>query len=91
MRNLHHKKSIGAFLTSSLLIFVFCLPANAHEFKTYKNVLWSSPKNIPLTVDIYVPETGKKSYPVLVIYHGGGWLINNNSIMHSMPEHISKN
>ncbi len=89
MNNVYLKKSAGKFLISFLLMFAFCLSANAHEFKVHKDILWASPKNIPLTVDIYVPETGKKSYPVLVIYHGGGWLINNNSIMNSMSEYIA--
>ena len=40
-------------------------------------------------MDIYVPDSGKKSYPVVVIYHGGGWLINNNSIMNSMAEYLA--
>lgn len=89
MRNISYKKFIGNFLVKILFFFAFCLSANAHEFKAHKDIIWASPKNFPLTVDIYVPDTGKKNYPVLIIYHGGGWLINNNSIMNSMSEYIA--
>ncbi len=62
-----------------------------HAFETHKNITWAEPDNMPLTLDIYVPKTGKKNYPVLVIYHGGGWLINNNSIMNTMSEYVAGN
>jgi acetyl esterase/lipase len=89
MRNIRYIKCIASALASISLLLAFCLSANAHEFKVHKDITWASPKNVPLTVDIYVPATGKKNYPVLVIYHGGGWLINNNSIMNSMSEYIA--
>jgi acetyl esterase/lipase len=39
-------------------------------------------------MDIYTPKSGKAKYPVLIIFHGGGWLINNNSVMDSMSTYI---
>lgn len=59
-----------------------------HEFRTAKDILWASPDGFDLTMDIYTPDTGKKKYPVLIIYHGGGWLINNKSIMDQMSEYV---
>ncbi|PHI20393.1 lipase [Lewinellaceae bacterium SD302] len=57
--------------------------ANAapHDFSKAADVNWASPRGFDLTMDIYTPDTGKKSYPVIIMYHGGGWLINNKSIM----------
>lgn len=60
-----------------------------HSFNASKDVLWASPKGFNLTMDIYTPNTGKKSYPVIVIFHGGGWLINNKSIMKQSAEYLA--
>lgn len=75
------------------MVFLGCcaLVARADEaVKIHKAIEFAKPDNFPLTLDIYVPQTGKKSYPVLVIYHGGGWLVNNNSIMHDMATKVAR-
>jgi acetyl esterase len=59
---------------------------NKYAFKD--NIPWASPAGVKLTMDIYTPETGKKNYPVYVIFHGGGWLINNETIMDEMSRYI---
>ena len=74
------RKSNGFYRGRKLFILLASMlpwvsSAQAHEFKVHKNIVWASPKDVSLTADIYVPATGKKKYPVLVIYHGGGWLI----------------
>ncbi|MCX2681201.1 alpha/beta hydrolase [Galbibacter sp. EGI 63066] len=60
-----------------------------HSYTVEKDVLWASPKGYDLTMDIYTPETEADSYPVLIIYHGGGWLINNKSIMDEMSQYMA--
>ncbi|WP_456868107.1 alpha/beta hydrolase [Galbibacter sp. BG1] len=60
-----------------------------HSFSVEKDILWASPKGYDLTMDIYTPNTEKATYPVLIIYHGGGWLINNKSIMDEMSQYIA--
>ena len=62
---------------------------NTHAFTVEKNVLWAMPDSLALTMDIYTPLTGKPSYPVIIIYHGGGWLINTNAMMDSMAIYLS--
>ncbi len=66
-------------------------PASAepHNFVVAEDIEWARPQGHILTMDIYTPATGKESYPVLVIFHGGGWLINDNSIMKDMSEYIA--
>jgi acetyl esterase len=60
-----------------------------HTYKIAEDVEWAKPNGHRLTMDIYTPNTGKSSYPVLIIFHGGGWLINNNSVMDSMSIYIA--
>ncbi len=62
------------------------LPVTLHQ-----DIQWAAPKNFPLTLDIYTPQTQKKSYPVLVIFHGGGWLLNSKSIMSDMAQYMAAN
>jgi len=63
---------------------------SVHDYKVVKNIEWVKVINKSLTMDIYTPATGKAAYPVLVIYHGGGWLINTNAIMDSMAVYMSR-
>jgi acetyl esterase len=59
-----------------------------NSFDVIQNVEWAKPDGIALTMDIYTPKTGRKNYPVYVIFHGGGWLINNETIMDQMSQYI---
>ena len=84
------------------VISVFCLLSCAETQELLKNnnpekyavtndVLWASPEGFDLTMDIYTPKTGKDSYPVVVIFHGGGWMINDKSIMDQMAKYLVTN
>jgi len=86
------RKSITLLIALTLsLCSLFVLGDGAiNEVKVHKAIQFAAPDNFPLTLDIYVPQTGKKSYPVLVIYHGGGWLVNNNSIMNDMATKVAR-
>jgi len=55
----------------------------------HRDIPWAQAGDKTLTTDIFVPDTGRKSYPVVVIYHGGGWLINDNSIMESTARYLA--
>ena len=59
-----------------------------NQYDAFKDIVWASPGGFGLTMDIYSPKKGEGPFPVLVIYHGGGWLINDKSIMDQMVEII---
>lgn len=65
--------------------------ANTLDYTLESDVLWAEPKGYNLTMDIYTPNQDKDNYPVLIIYHGGGWLINDKSIMDQMAQYIASN
>lgn len=60
-----------------------------HDYKAVKDIEWAKPDSFSLTMDIYTPQTGKDSYPVVIIYHGGGWLVNSKSVMDSMSIYLT--
>ena len=65
------------------------IPSEEHSYELNSDIVWASPKGFDLTMDIYTPDTGKENYPVIVIFHGGGWLINNKSIMRQTSEYLA--
>ena len=73
-----------------LVLTSLCSSAFAdHPIKHFKDIVWASPEGFNLTLDIAVPETKTKGKPVLVIFHGGGWLLNNKSIMTDLADGIA--
>jgi acetyl esterase len=79
------------FVLFAILLPALHAAAQSHKFELVRDVVWASPKGLDLTMDIYIPQTGKRNYPVLLIYHGGGWLINDKSIMSAMAEYVATN
>ncbi|MTB50437.1 alpha/beta hydrolase [Lewinella sp. W8] len=62
---------------------------SAHDFLLAQDVIWASPRGFDLTMDIYTPQTAKTAYPVIIIYHGGGWLINDKGIMEDAAAYLA--
>lgn len=82
----------------TLLMFVACSENSVRlehddpsKYTLAEDVLWASPDGFDLTMDIYTPKDGNAPYPVLVMFHGGGWLINDNSIMDQAAAYLATN
>nr|CBN72524.1 esterase protein [Rheinheimera sp. Chandigarh] len=60
-----------------------------NEVKLHQEIEWTKVKGFSLTTDIYSPQNKAKPLPVLVIFHGGGWLVNNKSIMKDMALYMA--
>lgn len=99
---IHTHRIVAAKLAVALLLVTFlqfsCSETpellannNPEKYTLAKDVLWASPDGFDLTMDIYTPKSGKASYPVVVMFHGGGWLINNKSIMDQSAAYLATN
>ena len=60
-----------------------------HKIYHARDIIWASPKGFNLTLDIAIPSLKTKGKPVLVIFHGGGWILNNKSIMSDLADQIA--
>ena len=61
------------------------------RYTLVEDVPWAAPGGFDLAMDIYTPASGKDSYPVVVMFHGGGWLINDKSIMDQASAYLATN
>ncbi len=59
------------------------------RYTLVENVVWASPAGFDLGMDIYTPKSGRGPYPVIVMFHGGGWLINDKSIMNQASAYLA--
>ncbi|UTF59911.1 alpha/beta hydrolase [Gilvimarinus sp. DA14] len=64
--------------------------ADTYKVKKYDDIQWAEVAGKSLKLDIYTPETDQKALPVVVIYHGGGWLINDESVMDAMSQYLAE-
>ncbi len=78
------------------LLFAACgAPAPLAEnddptrYELSEDVVWASPAGFDLRMDIYTPKSGGPRRPVLVMFHGGGWLINDKSIMDQAAAYLA--
>ena len=85
----------------SILVLFFILGCSSNEdnikindtnkYIIERDIVWASPKGFDLTLDIYSPSKKEEAVPVLIIFHGGGWLVNNKSIMDQMAQYLATN
>lgn len=66
----------------------FSIPQPAMKVDTSGRDIPVNGGTIHLT--IYTPQTGKSSYPMIVYYHGGGWVIATNGTYHASAQGLAE-
>lgn len=63
----------------------------AEGVQVHRDIVYATPAGQALALDIYQPvrQGIAGPMPVLVIFHGGGWLINTKSIMQQMAGYVA--
>lgn len=79
---------LALFICALISHFTHARLPEKQTFNVTKDIIWAQPKGIDLKIDIYVPNSNKATYPVIIIYHGGGWLINNKNTMDSLATYL---
>jgi acetyl esterase len=85
---------LALFLTGCNKIEVsksFLSVRNGAAFIKNTDVVWASPQGFDLTMDIYVPNSGKASYPTIIMFHGGGWLLNDKRVLNDASAYLASN
>lgn len=59
------------------------------RYKLTADVTWAAPRDFDLTLDIYTPREPAHALPVIVMFHGGGWLVNDKSIMRQSAAYLA--
>ncbi len=52
----------------------------SYQVKILKDLVFSSPEEKSLLLDLYLPQHAKEPLPVIVWLHGGGWRIGNRKL-----------
>ncbi len=92
-------KKIKLFVLVVLIVFMSSCSQRVERvenndperYSLHPDVVWASPDGFDLAMDIYVPNSELVVLPVLVMFHGGGWLINDKSIMDQSAAYLATN
>lgn len=64
-------------------------PAGFYEIKAEEKIEFVRRDDGPLVMDIYTPVGGPSTRPAIVLYHGGGWKVNNRSEDRAMSKFLA--
>ncbi|MDC3018164.1 alpha/beta hydrolase [Gammaproteobacteria bacterium] len=64
---------------------------NPDKYNLTENIVWSSPQGFDLTMDIYSQKNTSVHCPIVVMFHGGGFLIRRKEILNNMAQYIASN
>ncbi len=67
-------------------------PIVSHKIKSLENVVYKTIGNKQLEADVYIPiEKSIKTYPAVLLIHGGGWLTGSKENQRVMAQHLALN
>ena len=53
------------------------------------DIVYAKPGVKPLKYDVFIPK-GAKALPIIVIVHGGGWVINDEDVMRGLARELTR-
>lgn len=67
-------------------------PLVSDKIKYKENIVYKKTNTSKLKLDVYAPkEKGKKTYPAVLLIHGGGWLVGSKENERVMAQHLALN
>ncbi|MFV0540302.1 MAG: alpha/beta hydrolase fold domain-containing protein [Aestuariibaculum sp.] len=67
-------------------------PLISTKIKYKENITYKKNETGKLKLDIYIPKNNdKKSYPAVLLIHGGGWLVGSKENERVMAQHLALN
>jgi acetyl esterase/lipase len=81
--------SLGVGLIGVLAAVCVSRAAAEERFDCYRSVVYATRGEDKLRADVYVPK-GNKTYPGVLLVHGGGWIVGNKSRMNFLGEKLAE-
>ena len=67
-------------------------PLVSKKIKSKENIVYKKANGTKLKVDVYIPKNKtQKSYPAVLLIHGGGWLTGSKENQRVMAQHLALN
>lgn len=67
-------------------------PLISKRIKSKQNIVYKKTGDTKLNADVYLPkDTSRKTYPAVLLIHGGGWLTGSKENLRLMAQHLALN
>ena len=67
-------------------------PLISDEINYKENIVYKKTNTSNLKLDVYYPtKSGKKTFPAVLLIHGGGWLVGSKENQRIMAQHLALN
>ncbi|MEN3323194.1 alpha/beta hydrolase [Mariniflexile soesokkakense] len=67
-------------------------PLKSNKIKSKENIVYKKTNTSKLKLDVYIPKgLSKKTYPAVLLIHGGGWLVGSKENERVMAQYLALN